>query len=139
MATALIQQLREAVVTILGANATVATLCGGTARVVDRGTTGPVPALPAVAYEIARLNPATGDAAVRLTGLSVDADNAQAEAWELVDAARQALTQTTFAAQGLQVAVLEGAPEDVAEVGLLDLGHPTLRQADWSLPLLVLD
>jgi len=139
MATAVVQLIREAIVAILSANATVISLSGGTARIVDRGTIGPAVNLPAVAYELLTYSPATGHAAVLLTAFSAAPADAMGAAWELDDAARLALTQTAFAVESLDIAVGEGEPQDSTEVELIDLGKPNLRQADWLVPLMIAD
>jgi len=140
-ATDVEQQLREAIGAILAANATIATLCGGTAQVVDRGTTGPAPTVPCVVYEISGYDEATGRTELLLTGVADEAD-AGGKARELAKAAVDALTQSAFAAHsyGLQVAPSGAAGRSVDDAGQIEIeGAPNLRQADRALTLLVLE
>lgn len=135
-ATDVEQQLREAVVTILEADAGLIALMG-TVRVVDRQTLGPASALPCLAYEVLSFQEATGRAEVLLTGLDATPETAPSVARHLVKAAADALTQTTFATQGLDVAVSDRQTQRGDDVGLIDLGNSNLRQADSVLPLLI--
>lgn len=137
-ATDVEQQLREAIVAILGASSTIATLCGGTARIVDRETPGPASTLPCLAYDLI-YDDITGRAELLLTGIADEGD-ALGKARELVKAAVGALTQPAFAAQAsaLQVAPSAAVGQNVAEVGEVAVaGTPNLRQADRSLTLVV--
>lgn len=136
-ATDVEQQLREALVTILEADATLISLMGGAARVVDRQTLGPASVLPCLAYDVLSYSDADGRATVLLTGLDTTPETAPSVARHLVKAAADALTQTAFAGQALDVAASERQNQNVADVGLIDLGNPNLRQADAILPLLV--
>ena len=138
MTTTDVEQLvREAVVTILEADAPLITLMGGTARVVDRGTLGPDVAFPCLVYDVQDFNEATGQMTLLLTGLDTTQATAPSVARHLVKAAADALTQTAFAGQGMQVAPSDRRMVNVDEAGLIEIGNPNLRQADSLVPLLV--
>lgn len=130
------QQVCVAIVAILGAAAGVRSAAGRTSDlVVDRDQLGPSIALPALGYRLESYSEETGKAELHLTAGATGA-TANADAHALLEAAKSALDATAFKAQGLDVMVFYGAKRsaDDEPEGQLDL-----QQADWSLPLLVVD
>ena len=139
------QLIREATKAILDADTTLRTLTGRTSRIVlekDRVAIGVQ--LPVLAYDLLTFDEASGRAVLLLTAIANDSTNAGQKARAMLEAAKNALTAPAYEAQGLDyIAPQEGTRQSVDEVedirGLLDLESPTLTQADWSLPLLVLN
>lgn len=130
------QQVREAIVAIIAGSAAVQAQAGRTNDlVIERQNLSPAVDLPAVVYRLDGYRPGKGEATVLLSAAATGL-NASATAHALLEAAKAALDAPAFLAQGLDVMVFDGASlsaEDEPE------GQPDLQQADWSLPLLVVD
>ena len=137
------QTLCNALVTIIGASAGVQSAAGRATNLVVQVNQplGAIP-LPAVCFEVRRL---TSQDADLLFTTAASGPTAHATAQALMTAVKAALTGPALEAAGVvAVPVGEGTDESVTEVGDLREragvdGIPDLQQADWSLPLLVLD
>lgn len=135
----LVHQLREAIVAILEADAAVLAAAGGSIRVVDRSTSGPAVALPAIAYEVLSFTEANGNCALRLSAIA-DAPMAGETSRGIAGAAVNALTAPAFAAHTLDVVPLAYQDENIVDNGgSLIEGMPNARQTDRALVLRVLD
>lgn len=134
-ATDLQDQVCEALRAILLADTALQALMGGTVRVVDRQGLGEGATLPILAFELLTFDEGSGLMSVLLTGVA-DGTDGLSVARHLLHAAKSALSWTAFAGHSLDIAPLEGQRTSPAEAGEI-LGSPDLRQADWTLPLLV--
>lgn len=139
------QLIREATRTILTASTDLQTLFGRATRlVVERNSLNLETPVPVIAYDVLNYDEAAGRAVLLLTAITKDATNAGQKARAALEICKAVLTTETFLAQSLDYIVpLDGVRQSVDEVedirGFLELDSPTLTQADWSLPLLVLN
>lgn len=137
------QLLREALVTVLTADADVQALTGrATRNVLERDTLAADVSLPVLAYDLLATDMGAGQADLLLTAVTNGA-NAGAVARALLEAAADALTHAALLAAGADVVPLgPGIRRSVDELedvrDRLALESPTLQQADWSLRLLLL-
>lgn len=137
--TDLEQLLREALVAVIQGDATVATLCGGTANVFDRWAPPEALALPAIGYEVVSYVFATGDVVLRLTAVA-DQPDANHVCRHLLAAAKASLTNAALLAAGVDAVVFEGRRETLVDAGDMQellTGTPNFRQADEVMAVLV--
>ena len=139
------QLIREATVAILNADTALRTLFGRTTRLaVERNNLNLETPIPVIAYDVLNYDEAAGRAVLLLTAVTKDTTNAGQKARAALELCKAALTASAYQAQGMDyIAPMEGVRQSVDEVedirGFLELDSPTLTQADWSLPLLVLN
>jgi hypothetical protein len=145
MATDIEQQIREATKAILDADTALRTLFGRTTRIaVERWRVGLNTPLPVLAFDLLAYDEGAERGTMLLTAIAKDT-NSGAVCRNALELAKAALTYNAYEAQGLNYlapqvdAGLRQSVDEVGDIsGLLELDEPTLTQADWSLPLLVL-
>lgn len=132
------QLVRQAIVTILTANAALQTAIGRATAdiVIERGQFAPGQSLPVLAYDFEGFAP--DEESTLVLSAVTDEPEGSIKCRAILEAAVAALTSDAFAGQSLDVVVYN---EHRASVDLDDqrrIGQPNLQQADAVLTLLQL-